>query len=83
MIVFVYDIERNVFGSSAQRRQLNSVQNFDPLLIFQAKRCLRYLAVGPYLPLVDEPLHARPAYLPKPGYEELIETFSDIFSFNR
>ncbi len=72
-LVFVDDLEWNVFRFRLERRKLHLSCDCDGLVAFQLQRRLRRVAIDRDLFLLDQLLHARAAHIAKRGGEELIE----------
>ena len=83
IVVFVDDVERDLFGDGAQRRTLSLAEYANVLAAAQLQRSLRGSIIHQHLLLGDELLHPRPAHMVEPSDQELVEALTGIIRRNR
>ena len=81
IVVFVDDVERNLFGHGAQRRTLGRAEHGDALAAPQLQRSLRRCIIHQNFLFGDQLLHPRAAYV-EMRRQELIETLAGVVRHN-
>src|SRR5271157_1486216 len=82
IVVFVEDIEGNLFGDGAQGRPRGRTEYGDALSTTKFQGCLGRHAVQQNFFCTDELLHPRPAHILKLRREELVQALARIFRHN-
>src|ERR1051326_6954010 len=82
VVIFIDDVERNLFGNSPQGRPLRLSNHADALATPQLQRGLGRHIVHQYFSLGDQLLDSRPAHIEHAG-QILIEALTRVFRSHR
>ena len=82
VVVFVDDVERNIFGHGAQRRRRGVAHDGDGFAAFELERCFRWLAIDQRLLFLQQQLYAGATGVGDLRDEVLVEALASSVSGN-
>jgi hypothetical protein len=80
IVIFVADVEWDIFGYRAQRRTLSATEHADALTSAQFERSLGGRLIDQHFFSGDQFLHSRATYAFQPRDHELVKAFAGVVS---